>query len=506
MVDSGVVPELDAARAAYERGDYAVAAYLVGGGRARSDADAVLVDARLRLDRDPEGVLRNLRGRRRLFDADGQRAEANLLQAMAATSLRDFATAAMRFAEAHRLARASGDGELLGEIAVARGAAALAAGRRTSAEREASRAQASTSPRVRARGYVLAASVARARGRFHEEGVALVEALREFDGIKRTDVALQAESVERLAALACYLLDDRFEERAVAAFDQIRWPPDLAAVRFHTQRRLAWCRALHGDDFGAFRLLKAAATVRTPLLKAMALLDRAYLASHAGEEQFCAQELYEARESAAAIDWEAAPLVSRMHLLLLAELLFDRDEAEARRIIARFRACAPEAVDDRAAQAAISYWSGVLEARCGNDAQGLEAVRASFLTFNELGFAWCAGRSAMELFRMTGEARWRRTAAEKLAGAGNSWISRELAVAAAAGPLGALTRAQRAVFELLCAGISTREIAQRLGRSPFTVRNHTKAIFVTFGVRSRAALLVAARARGMADVSRAAAR
>ena len=483
-----------------------MAAYLVDGGGARSDADAVLVDARLRLGRDPEGVLRNLRGRRRLFDADAQRAEANLLQAMAATSLRDFATAAIRFAEAHRLARRGGNDELLGEIAVARGSAALAAGRRTSAEREAARAATSSSPRVRARGYVLAANIAQHRGRFREEGDALVEALRQFDAIKGVDVAIAAQSIERLAAIAMELLDESFERHAASHCDKLKWPPDLSAARFSVLRRLAWCSALRGDEFSAFRLLKRAAAVHSPLLSARALADRAYLARHVGEAQFSAQELFDARDAAARVEWEAVPLENRMSLLILADLVFDADADEARRLLSRFRRSSAEVVADRSTAASIEYWNGVLHARFGDAPEAIEAFRTSYVAFNDMGLTWRAGRSAMELFRITGEARWRRIATEKLAAAQHSWLFRELEVAAATGPAGALTRAQRTVFELLCAGISTREIARRLERSPFTVRNHTKAIFVAFGVRSRAALLVAARARGMAESPRLSAR
>ena len=54
-----------------------------------------------------------------------------------------------------------------------------------------------------------------------------------------------------------------------------------------------------------------------------------------------------------------------------------------------------------------------------------------------------------------------------------------------------LTRAQHEVYELLLKGISTREIAEELERSEFTVRNHIKVIFKKLKVNSRAALMSA---------------
>lgn len=58
-----------------------------------------------------------------------------------------------------------------------------------------------------------------------------------------------------------------------------------------------------------------------------------------------------------------------------------------------------------------------------------------------------------------------------------------------------LTPAQREVYELLLSGAPTRAIAEQLGRSEFTVRNHIKAIFKKLKVNSRAMLLSTALSR-----------
>jgi DNA-binding NarL/FixJ family response regulator len=50
---------------------------------------------------------------------------------------------------------------------------------------------------------------------------------------------------------------------------------------------------------------------------------------------------------------------------------------------------------------------------------------------------------------------------------------------------------QREIVRLVCKGLRTSEIAQKLGLSPFTVSNHLKAVFPKFGVHSRVELVVA---------------
>jgi DNA-binding CsgD family transcriptional regulator len=52
-----------------------------------------------------------------------------------------------------------------------------------------------------------------------------------------------------------------------------------------------------------------------------------------------------------------------------------------------------------------------------------------------------------------------------------------------------LTGRERAVTALVCQGMSTSQIAERLAISPHTVRDHVKAIFAKTAVRSRGELM-----------------
>jgi DNA-binding CsgD family transcriptional regulator len=58
-------------------------------------------------------------------------------------------------------------------------------------------------------------------------------------------------------------------------------------------------------------------------------------------------------------------------------------------------------------------------------------------------------------------------------------------VAGGDGAPGPLTPAEAEVLELLRAGLSNRDIAARRGRSPRTIVNQVRSIFVKLGVRGR---------------------
>jgi DNA-binding CsgD family transcriptional regulator len=64
--------------------------------------------------------------------------------------------------------------------------------------------------------------------------------------------------------------------------------------------------------------------------------------------------------------------------------------------------------------------------------------------------------------------------------------------------LSMLTPMQRQVFRMFCTGKRTDAIAVQLGRSRHTVRNHLKAIFLVFNVRSQSELIAYALRHGLA--------
>jgi len=63
--------------------------------------------------------------------------------------------------------------------------------------------------------------------------------------------------------------------------------------------------------------------------------------------------------------------------------------------------------------------------------------------------------------------------------------------------LAELTLREREMLELLCEGLSDKDISARAGLSPHTVRNHVAALYGKIGVHRRSAAIVWARARGI---------
>jgi DNA-binding NarL/FixJ family response regulator len=62
---------------------------------------------------------------------------------------------------------------------------------------------------------------------------------------------------------------------------------------------------------------------------------------------------------------------------------------------------------------------------------------------------------------------------------------------------GSLTAREREVLDLVAQGARTREVAQRLGVSEKTVKDHLSQIYGKLGVSSRAAAVTRARALGI---------
>ena len=85
-----------------------------------------------------------------------------------------------------------------------------------------------------------------------------------------------------------------------------------------------------------------------------------------------------------------------------------------------------------------------------------------------------------------------------------SWFSRSIMDKLAtlrggggAAPVSELSRREREVLELLCDGLDDRAIAERLGLSGNTVRNHVSRLYAKIGVNRRSAAVIWARERGI---------
>lgn len=336
----------------------------------------------------------------------------------------------------------------------------------------------------------LESSIYGLEGRYDRQAATLERMLAQIDPADERLVWQTANGTSTLAVLACEVnlpgAMDAVEEKLRAG----AWPPHLNLQRFRALKALGWKYALGGDYFNAFRYLrKSMAYAPSAAWQAMAALDRAYLARCLNEERWSRQELGEAEELAETVDWQAAGDEERIALLLLAELFANVDAARAEQFMGAFGEIEPDESDDRLA-AQADYFAGVTQLAMGNAKLAIKLLRESFAVYDRIAYDWRAGRCALRLFEASGDAGYLHAAGEKLRRYPGSWLADEVrrhATAKSGHP--ALPRMQQRVFEELCRGLPTSEIARNLGRSEYTIKNHIKLIFKAFAVKSRAALI-----------------
>ena len=359
---------------------------------------------------------------------------------------------------------------------------------------------------------ILEGAISAARGRFEQQAATLLKALRTVLAAERPDVLHWAHVTAQLSYLTREMPSPSLRSAVMSNVDEIPWTADIADLHFTTLKAVGWRYALDGDYLTAFRYLKRASRVApTEAWQVMAMCDRANLAQSLGERRFTEQELDDVREIADRIEWRAVAGEERLALLLLAVLHASTDGALALSYIARFQEAGDRfdgllsANDDRRVKASVDYSLGFVYARLNYREDALVCLQDAWNTFDDIGYDWRAARCAKEIATLTHDAAWLTRASQKIAAYPRSWIAAEVvadsqmivnrtALAASPAASGAgrdalLTPAQREVYRLLMDGVAVTDIAKSSSRSEFTIRNHVKAIFKTFNVNSRAALM-----------------
>jgi DNA-binding CsgD family transcriptional regulator len=237
-------------------------------------------------------------------------------------------------------------------------------------------------------------------------------------------------------------------------------------------------------------------------VKVVAACDRSYLARCIREQRWSRQELDVAEQAAEVVEWHATLGEERIGLLLMAELFAPLDSAKAAAFLARYRELGEiksplhHRRDARLA-AFAQYSTAVTEIALGNSRRGLVELRSALSVFERFGYDWRAARCLLVEHSVTGNPELLPIAAEKMRHYGQSWLAVELRALGERPRDVMLWPQQQRVFEEVCRGKSTAEIAKSLGRSEHTINNQIKAVFKAFGVKSRSALLVEAARRGL---------
>ncbi|MBV8364066.1 MAG: helix-turn-helix transcriptional regulator [Candidatus Eremiobacteraeota bacterium] len=339
--------------------------------------------------------------------------------------------------------------------------------------------------------------------RFDKQAAAMLKAARLMDSRRSDFLEYWYLSVQTLAMIAREMILPQARQYAEKALDDgDPWPPDVAINHFQALKAIGWCKALAGDQLSCFRYLRHAQEVAPDAAwRAMVHLDRGYFARTIGETQWSLNELAQAEEIAEPVEWANCQSEERIALLLFAELFAAVDKEKAAFYIARYNALGKLAspllhfAHDNRLAALAAYATGVVREANGALDHAHVSYKASWDTFDRIGYEWRAGRAATRLFSLTGSRRWKLSAQHALETYPRAWLWDELKKA---NPRRSrvrkndLTPAQATVLGMIRKGMSTHEIAHTLGRSQSTVRNHLKVIFKVYGVRSRVALVAEA--------------
>lgn len=340
--------------------------------------------------------------------------------------------------------------------------------------------------------------------RYQDEVRSLLKTLGLIGNRREEHLESWFHAVENLAALAREIPIEQAADVAKAEVDrETEWPEDFALQRFQALKAVGWTRALRGDALGCFRYLRMAERVApSEAFKTIVQLDRAHFARFIGERNWWLDEIASAEAAAERIDWNGTNGDERIALLLLAESFAEIDAERSRFYLARFsgldkiRSPLHLFAFDQRLDAMAAYARGIVELGSG-DSAAEETLRRAYAVFDDLGYAWRAGRAALALFRASGKERWLHAAEAQLKPYTHSWLGEDLRLAREGKTFRVqLPPQQQRVFEMLSQKMTTEQIADKLGLSQHTIRNHLKAVFKAYGVNNRSALIAEAARRG----------
>ena len=390
------------------------------------------------------------------------------------------------------------------EIARCSAVVAWMSGDTDRAERDLEDAFIDATPLGRATDYQLRSWIAARRENYVEQARLLTLASRQLLDEPLTDVGLLADITRTLATLNRDLsLADVAPtvERLVA---EVPWTDDLAIAHFNALRDLGWHHALQGRFLPALRLLHEAERIApSQAWSILALLDRARLASWAGEPASATASLYHALDLEPAVQWDRTGDEERSTLLVAADMCAEVDALRAHALLEHFKELAGGfgpllgAGRDRRLAAYPHFVAGAVQHALGQNAAATESYRAAYVVFSEVGYRWRAAICANRLFALTGERSWLSLGVEHVRDYPDSWIARELANSGADldDAVRRLTPREREVLQALLAGLRITHIAGRLHISPHTAKHHATAIYRAFGVESQSELMAEAKRR-----------
>jgi DNA-binding CsgD family transcriptional regulator/tetratricopeptide (TPR) repeat protein len=343
------------------------------------------------------------------------------------------------------------------------------------------------------------------RERYAAAAERFLEALDVISSAQRKDVRFTARLVHGLAIIASETIDLRLAQRYERHLTEIRWTSGVHRQHFNTLTCQRFVALLQGDLERAWRLaLDAIYAAPSDALRAIAETNAAVVSTLVGDS-FAARAHFAAGWGfIESISWSKADEEERVALTNFAIEAASVMPSEARSAVTRYRNITG-ALDarlalhgDRRMQAFEAMAAGRVSEVMGKVKDAVENYERSRQLWVALDYRMRAALVAHDQHRLTGDRRYLHDVDVALARAPQAWFGAPGFTQPRSPVLAQLTPAERTVLRHLLGGESTGAIATQLGRSPYTVHNHTRQIFAAFKVRTRAALLARCAEQGIA--------
>lgn len=326
------------------------------------------------------------------------------------------------------------------------------------------------------------------RERYRRAGKRFLDALTRLRPSGDVDLRLRGRLIHAVAVVASETIDLRLGRRIRREYEEMVWPESSRLDRFNAVTCLRFLALLEGDIERAWALSREAISIAPrPTYVAIAETNAAVASDLLGDRHAHALQLKFAWNILRNERWSGTRAEERVALTNFMLEGAHTLPVEARKAVIIYRSLTAKAdrsnalENDRRITAFEAFAAGRVDEASGRRADAIADYRRSLGIWNELGFTMRAALVAIDLRRLTADDAYRAPIDAALERAPSAWFARtaERALSVRVWP------AQREVLARLLEGKSAKAIAVEMERSPFTVTNHTRKLFATFGVRSR---------------------
>lgn len=350
----------------------------------------------------------------------------------------------------------------------------------------------------------LLAWVAHSKGHLDESCRYFLSVIDQLNTGEIRDEHVRINAVQALAFISAKSLDFGKLGRIERELESPSISPATSRAYLGALLSTAVLHSVAGEDEEHFRTLLAAKAVDVPKpFGALADTRLATFHRHHGEMESARMHMSFASEALEGVQWTNSDVEERLAAVVFAaEAAAQRDRragpAFTRAVSFRGKQDLALGFEHDRHSIGVGYFARarLSEMREKIDSS-IEDYRRATEIFDEQGDRYRSSLASLEILRLEGGTRVSKSLRDRLRSLpSDSWLCREAVrlTETAASPLARLSPAERRVFEKICEGLTSRQIAEELDRSASTVRNQTISIFRKFGVSTRSALVAQARA------------